>query len=281
MNARHIPLMVLAVLALSFSCIEDSSGPFDGGTDIISGIDRAIDIRIDHSVFIRSERLTVTFTDVIESRCPRGAICIWEGEGIAELRLRTSDRREAVIRPTIRPGMDPERFPWLTAYAFGLKITLLELEPYPDVDLRYDRSRCRARLLFELVGDPAPCRDVEFDEDPAGRCADPLWFDDVSIDGDRLVVALRHSGGCGDHEFALFADRGFAKTNPPSIDCRFVHYDLGDLCEAIVPDTACFDLRRIGELCDGIFHGCDEIVINVYECDPSGTGEMRTVRWIR
>lgn len=281
MIIRQTLLTLLPALALTPSCGEDSSCPFDGGRAVVPDIDRAVEIRIDRSVFIRSEGLTITFAEVEDSRCPRGVVCVWEGEGIAELRLRVVDGREAVVRPTVRPGTDPERFPWLTAYAFGLKISLLELAPYPDVDRPYDRSRYTARLRFERVGDPAPCRDVEFDSDPAGRCADPLWFDSVRIEDDRLVAALRHGGGCGDHEFALFADRGFAKTNPPTIDCRLVHHNLGDLCEAIVADTVCFDLRRIGELCDGIFGDCGEIVINVHECDPAGTGEMRTLRWVR
>lgn len=247
----------------------------------MTDLDRVVEIRIDRSVVIEPDGLTVAFADVEDSRCPRGAVCVWEGEGTAELRLRTRDGRTAVVRPTVRPGSDPARYAWLTAYAFGLRITLLELNPYPELDRPRDRSRYRARLRFERVGDPAPCLDVEFDRNPSGRCADPLWLDEVSIENGRLVVASHFGGGCGEHGFSLIAQQGFAKTNPPTIDCWFVHCNVDDPCEAIVADTVCFDLRRIGGLCDALFGGCGEIVINVYECDPEDPGGMHPVTWAR
>lgn len=281
MNSRLMPALAFALLALTISCSNDTSAPVDRDYAIVPDLDRIVEVGIDQSIFIAPEQLRITFAEVTDSRCPIGAVCFWEGEGIAELHLRKNDGREAVVTPTIRPGGDPDRDAWLKAYAFGLRITLLELEPFPDIDRPYDRSRYRARLRIERVGDPAPCLDVEFDRYPPNRCGAPLWLDEVSIEDDRLVVSSSFSGGCGEHGFALIASRTFTGIDPPTIECWFAHYNIDDACRAIVSETVCFDLRRVGEFCDGLFGGCAEIVIRVHECDPSDPGEMRTVTWVR
>lgn len=59
----------------------------------------------------------VTFVDVTDSRCPRNAVCVWEGEVSVQLDVNS----ESV---TIKvPG---------TANAGGYRIEVREVTPYPD-----------------------------------------------------------------------------------------------------------------------------------------------------
>ncbi len=266
-----------AILALSLACSDESVDPVGQGSlsDItVPDLSENIRLAYEQTVFIESEGISITFREFAESRCPRGAVCVWEGEGIVELLIENSggDIESALL--VIRPGRDPERFTWLKAYAMDYRITLLELEPYPEIGYPSSPEEYTALLDIERIPDPSGCDHVMFTQgDPSAMCRDELTIRGCSLDGIVLEIYVSYGGGCGDHEFILLGRPNFMESYPVQIDLYMHHSNIDDYCDAIVSDTLCFDVRRVAELYEGIYQSCDDILINVLDCNLNDPDE--------
>ena len=77
-----------AAFALSMACGDQASDPVgqDSLRDVtVPDLSKNILIAYEQTVYIESEGISVTFREFSDSRCPKGAVCVWEGEGIVEL----------------------------------------------------------------------------------------------------------------------------------------------------------------------------------------------------
>ena len=69
--------------------------------------------------------------------------------------------------------------------------------------------------------------------------------EDVRVDGDTLSVMLGHSGGCGDHWYALcWPDRSFLESDPVQANLE-VYHGSNDGCDAYFFETVPFDLSPL------------------------------------
>ena len=260
-----------AILAISLACGDETGDPVGQGSprDIsVPDLSENILIAYEQTIFVESEGLSVKFREFSESRCPKGAVCIWEGEGIVELILENNEGDIASALPVIRPGRDPDRFTWLKAYALGYRITLLDLEPYPDLDDPSKPEEYTALLDIERIPNPTGCDHVIFTHgDATAMCEDEVTIRGGAIEGIVLEVYVSYGGGCGNHEFILLGRPYFKESYPVQIDLYVHHRNIDDYCDAIVGDTICFDVRRVAELYEGIYQSCDDILINVLDCN--------------
>lgn len=260
-----------AILALGFACSDESADPVGQGSSgeiSVPDLSENILIAYKQTVFVESEGLSITFREFSESRCPKGAICVWEGEGIVELVIENTEGDVTTALPVIRPGRDPGRFTWFKAYVVDYRITLLELEPYPDIDDPSEPEDYTALLDIEKIPNPTGCDHVMFTQgDPVAMCRDELTIKGGAIDGIVIEVYVSYGGGCGDHEFILLGRPDFKESYPVQIDLYVHHRNIDDYCDAIVSDTLCFDVRRVAELYEGIYQSCDDILINVLDCN--------------
>ncbi|MCK4550035.1 MAG: hypothetical protein KAU49_07685 [Candidatus Krumholzibacteria bacterium] len=260
-----------AALVLNLACSDETADPIGQNTlrDItVPDLSENILLAYEQTVFVESEDLSITFREFSESRCPKGAVCIWEGEGIVELVIENGEGDVASALPVIRPGRDSERYTWLKAYVMDYRITLLELEPYPDLDDPSDPEEYTALLDIEKIPDPSGCDHVMFTQgDPSAMCRAELTIRGGAIDGIVLEIYVNYGGGCGDHEFMLLGKPNFMESYPVQIDLYVHHRNIDDYCDAIVSDTLCLDVRRVAELYEGIYQSCDDILINVLDCN--------------
>ena len=260
-----------AALVLNLACSDETADPIGQNTlrDItVPDLSENILLAYEQTVFVESEDLSITFREFSESRCPKGAVCIWEGEGIVELVIENGEGDVASALPVIRPGRDSERYTWLKAYVMDYRITLLELEPYPDLDDPSDPEEYTALLDIEKIPDPSGCDHVMFTQgDPSAMCRAELTIRGGAIDGIVLEIYVNYGGGCGDHEFMLLGRPNFMESYPVQIDLYVHHRNIDDYCDAIVSDTLCLDVRRVAELYEGIYQSCDDILINVLDCN--------------
>lgn len=89
---------------------------------------------------------------------------------------------------------------------------------------------------------------------------------DAAIEGDILTLTLRHGGGCGDHNYRMFWNGSFQKTDPLQASL-VIRDETEDFCEALISSRVSFDLSAMGaEL------GADEVVLII----ENYTGEAPT-----
>jgi hypothetical protein len=89
------------------------------------------------------EQLGVGFTRVVtDSRCPIDAVCVWMGDGVAEIELVAGGGRTGKVE--LHTSLDPKSQVWN-----GVKITLLELAPAPQASQPTRPSAYSVRLQLE------------------------------------------------------------------------------------------------------------------------------------
>lgn len=278
-------LTTSAIIFLSASllcCSEERviSGSGTGGDEPDYDIvipDLSIDIELNYgqTAYIESEELYITFRDVRESRCPADVVCFWEGQGVTELMLLGADGESEEAEPVIQPGRDPDKHTYLKAYALGYSIALEQLLPYPIISDPRPIEEYVATLNVEKLPDAGGCADVLFTMgDIWSKGIDPVSITSASVDGSTLTIDMTYGGGCREHRFALYARPYFMESYPVQIDICLVHDGDDDNCEALIMDSVCFDLRRIGEYYRGLYGNYDDIIVNVHDCLLDDPGEV-------
>ena len=100
-------MRLAGIALLAFGCASGAEVPFD----------EPVTIQLGERIVVGSERTTITFVDVADSRCPRNAVCVWEGEVHVRLSVGAENFDVKV------PG---------TLAAGGYAIDVREVTPYPD-----------------------------------------------------------------------------------------------------------------------------------------------------
>ena len=105
-------------------------------------LNETLDMRYSELYCNAEYEIRLSFDSLQDSRCPTGAVCIWEGNGRIQLILRKGDE-------------DPIRF-WLNTHVNflsdtvvkGLRFELVDMLPYPEVDKDYQREDYILQLLI-------------------------------------------------------------------------------------------------------------------------------------
>ena len=77
---------------------------------------------------------------------------------------------------------------------------------------------------------------------------DPFWLGDVRIEEDILTLVVSYSGGCEEHEFALWTTPEYAESIPAQHGLILTHNGNGDSCEAAVSQELRFDISPLKAL---------------------------------
>ena len=102
------------------------------------------DVAISETAVVAQAELRVTFESVTaDSRCPKGAQCIWEGDAVTRVSLATSAEATAVVE--LHTNSRFER----SAEYHGYLVTLVELAPYPRADKTPDPRAYVATLRVD------------------------------------------------------------------------------------------------------------------------------------
>ena len=109
-----------------------------------AGLGQEIDIEIGQTVSIEGEPLKVKFVEIVsDSRCPHGAICVWEGEVVCKIEINYSEtaHEKTVIQPggTQSPATDV-----FQEYTFTYNVL-----PYPELDRDIKTSEYHLRLVVD------------------------------------------------------------------------------------------------------------------------------------
>jgi hypothetical protein len=95
----------------------------------------------------RRDHIKICLDSVLEdSRCPVGALCIWQGRAVAKFSFTVDkDQRPVTLATLDLPSIGIPRFPSDTIL-MGYKIELVNLLPYPEINKSHDISEYRAEL---------------------------------------------------------------------------------------------------------------------------------------
>ncbi|HKL37330.1 MAG TPA: hypothetical protein VJ876_00445, partial [Bacteroidales bacterium] len=86
--------------------------------------------------------LSFEVDEVNDSRCPRGVICIWQGEAVVWVRVFESAQIQAGEAERLKLSTHKPRSQTYQDYRFEL----IDVKPYPDIEKEYDREDIRVVL---------------------------------------------------------------------------------------------------------------------------------------
>jgi hypothetical protein len=148
----------------------------------------------------------------------------------------------------IQPSFYPDGF----TFAEGQRVLVEYIELHKVIS-SCDRGTSSEITYIEELS-CAPYVDLYFDNyDSLAR--DPVYINDVFMDGNCLQIELSYSGGCEDHtiDLALMHPWIDGSTSIPTFEIK--HNANGDMCEAYFTKDLRYDLTPL------IIDGVDEIVL--------------------
>lgn len=189
-----------------------------------------------------------------ELRCPLDVVCIWAGRARIQAWFHLPGQDTVYLEPLIE------------AYVFGAdegahkrvftrrhSIVLRQLDPYPTtVGAAPDSADLAASLTFSLNPVPMDSDRLIFVEGSSfdafrANVIDAFQVDSVSVSGDTLVVRVRYSGGCKEHDFFVVGSQDWVQLAPPLMYVVVIHDGHLDPCEAWVTQTLRIGLTSIRE----------------------------------
>ena len=140
MATKYIFLLLICLSIIGCTHNTDGYMP-DGETSITVSFGQAFVIKVGQVASISSQRLSLTFLSVSQdSRCPKGAHCIWEGNGKVNIQLTSRGQTSDTIELNTATSLPSE------ATYLHYKISLLDLQPYPLEGSTIQQSEYRATV---------------------------------------------------------------------------------------------------------------------------------------
>ena len=66
----------------------------------------------------------------------------------------------------------------------------------------------------------------------------------VTLNKNLITIDVQYSGGCAEHEFKLYTDKNYSKSQPPKLNLTLEHNPNGDMCKAIKSEQIVFDVTN-------------------------------------
>lgn len=108
------------------------------------GIELPAEVELVFGETILAEGKEITFTDVIEdSRCPKDATCVWEGQATVSLDIKVGENTNTVELNLFKEGN--------SVVSEGLALSLLSLEPQPETGETLEDSDYSINLKIEIL----------------------------------------------------------------------------------------------------------------------------------
>lgn len=147
---RNISLFLLSAALVNASAVVSAAEP--DGKDCspaksAAGTQYSLTLQLGQAQTIAQEALTVQLDEVMDSRCPAGAKCIWAG--IAAVKLTVSHPGGAALALTLDTSAAQQLPPLPTADPRIFRFSLQSLEPFPSTQTVIDKEAYRATVLIE------------------------------------------------------------------------------------------------------------------------------------
>jgi hypothetical protein len=105
-------------------------------------LNEEFELRLQERASLETEKLTIQFTALLQdSRCPKGAQCITQGNASIELQLSKDEQQAITLQLNTDSGAKEETY-------HKYRIVLVALNPYPVSGQETDPSHYVATLLI-------------------------------------------------------------------------------------------------------------------------------------
>ena len=252
---------------LLVSCVDKTSNPpIDDG---VIAVNDTVWLEYGEKKTLQPGNLEIGFDQVIEeTRCPYEYICREMGQGIIRLWLK-------------RPGMDtvfinvgikgfhffPNEQLYIPADTLDLRFLMLGLYPYPVNMEPIPQANYAAQIeITQFINRISQVEKVIITDIPPDSIElDPFELSAIHIQGDTLKLRINYSGGCEEHDFAMYMSPStFAESYPAQADLYLGHNANDDVCRAYIQRDLAFDLSPIGVKYYEFYGGLDTIRIFVH-----------------
>lgn len=261
-------ISVVAIYAAAYlGCSDGPSKPTGtAGTDSFKEV---ATLGVGDTVNYPHEGLKIGFEKTVsDSRCPLDAYCFWAGMARVKLWLLKTNAETATATPAILgTGEDAESIRNLSVTVLGYRISLLELNPYPQNFDPIEPGEYVTTIEVEAIDGERYVPEVEIADLPIDSILfDPYSIDTLQLDGDILTLTAGYSGGCADHDFVLcMSPAAFLESYPVQANLYLRHDSHGDMCEALISEVLEFDLRPVASLFQYYYPGSEGMVyLNVH-----------------
>ena len=141
MKNKLFVVIFACLLLLTSSCV--------AGNEVKSHLGEEFSLKSGQTAVISGENLKIEFIEVTEdSRCPKGATCIWEGRvtALVEISKEGSTQRFELTEPGLTDAPARETF---KEYDITYKI-----EPYPELEKEISADEYRLLITINLASKP-------------------------------------------------------------------------------------------------------------------------------
>lgn len=134
-------LRVVALLLVAAACGKQAAAPQTAQIPEFSLTQASDSIPLYIGREAKVNDVYMVFTDVTnESRCGRGAVCVWAGDAVAAITVHPPCIKQgckaASMNLSLHTHLEPRE-----GEGWGHKVRLLALLPYPDINQPTDRSK--------------------------------------------------------------------------------------------------------------------------------------------
>lgn len=130
-------LMLLLIVITSLNC----SDSLTNYHEVL--IDEEFNLKLGESAIVQSHGIVLKFKSVNDdSRCPIGAVCVWEGNATVVLELKNSNGD--TLTSNLNTSIEPKKVDFSS-----LIIVLKSLSPYPNLDTAINPEDYTATLLVK------------------------------------------------------------------------------------------------------------------------------------
>ena len=137
-----IPLVMILLIGLTASC----SGSSPAETNVNLG--QQFNLKFAQTASINGEPLMIKFSQLVsDSRCPTGAVCVWEGEVSCLLDITYQNVLNQKIITKSGSSTD------LASSDFDAYIILFDVQPYPEVDKQIKDEDYSLKLIIKHSGE--------------------------------------------------------------------------------------------------------------------------------
>ena len=127
-------------LSIAVSLLVPLAGCSEPAADVVS-LDTEFTLAVGQTATVAGEDLSIEFVEVVsDSRCPKGATCIWAGEASCLIKLTASD--STLSKVLTQPGPSSPS----TAVVAGYEITF-DILPYPELGKQIDAKDYRLQMV--------------------------------------------------------------------------------------------------------------------------------------